>query len=404
MNQQTTASWEERLGDRLNALAESEAPSVTVTVENVIVSGRSRMRRRTRTFALSAALVTAVALAAGVLAVAGPGHGTGGPTGPAATATASSAGPLAPSIAFGWLPTSLNGEYDTQGTMTGPDYNEPADPTTHDAPQNGPGVSMVEASAGTPGSEGSGATLTAYASNPGSGMYSGSTKTPAGVVQGHQAWWTSLTPGLGIVPPENTLELQWQYEPDAWASIMYVGQTDTAARKMVLQVANGLKIGPTHALALPFSLPKLPAGLHVDSALVNLPQPHGAQIGAASLRLCVASPCNPASGGLVIAQQAATFTPDSILASFDAPLPSMQLPNGQLTQGTPTTVDGQAAEVWTNSKGATVTFLYSGSSVTISVADAEYRALGGLNGFLAFCRSLSWYGSTLSHWTTNVIR
>jgi hypothetical protein len=402
VNQETTASWEERLGDRLNALAESDAPAVTVTVHEVIASGRSHLRRRTRTFALSAALVSAVALAATLLAVAGPGHGSA-PSGVTHSGTPSGSvtNPLSPSIAFGWLPSSLNGEYDVEGAATGPNYNEPVDPTTHSAPLNGPGVSAVVASAGVDGPH-----LTAYAGDPGSGMYTGGTKTPAGDVQGHQAWWTSVAPGQSPALPARTLELQWQYEPNAWASIVYVGQVDTAARTMVLKVANNLKIGRPTPLALPFSLPKLPADMHVDSALVNLPQPHGAQVGAASLRLCVESPCSPDTGGLVIAQQqnSSSFMPDSILAAFDAPLPDLQLPNGQITQSTPTTVDGQGAQVWTNTKGATVTFDYPGASVTISAADAEYHSLGGLSGFLAFCRSLSWYGSTLSHWTTNVIR
>ena len=404
MNQETTASWEERLSDRLNALAESEGPNVTVTVDEVITSGRIHLRRRSRNFALSAALVSAIALAATVLAVAGPGHGTP-PSGVSHTGTPNGtvSNPLSTSISFGWLPTSLNNEYDIEGSATGPDYNEPVAPTTHEVPQNGPGSSTVEASSGV-----GGANLTASVTGPGSGTYKGGTKTPAGEVEGHPAWWTSLPPGQVIAQASQMLVLQWQYQPNAWASVVYVGQIDTTARTMVLKVANNLKIGPSTPLALPFSLARLPADMHVDSALVNLPQPHGAQTGAASLRLCVASPCSPDTGGLVIAQQGvSSFTPDSILGSFDAPLPDVPFPddpNGQLTHGSSTTVDGQTAYVWTNAKGATVTFVYPGANVTISVADAEYHSIGGLSGFLAFCRSLSWYGSTLSHWTTNVIR
>jgi hypothetical protein len=402
VNEQTnTASWEERLGDRLNALAESEAPTVTVTVDKVIVSGRRQLRRRSRSFALTAALVGVVALAVGAFAVAGPGHGTGGAT-PATSHSGTPNGaandPLSPSIAFGWLPSSLNGLYEVQESASGPNYNVPANPTTHVQPENGPGASMVQAwSSGDD-------ILTALAAEPGSGMPTGATKIAAGDVQGHQAWWVSGAPGSAKAATIGNLVLEWQYEPNAWVSVSYHGQTDAAAGTMVLKVANGLKIGPLDPVALPFSLSAIPAGMHVDSTLVNLSKLHGAQLGTASMRICVTSPCSPDGGGLVIVQQAAAWSGNSMLAVYDAPLPSTEEPNGQLTQGTPTTIDGHAAEVWTNSKGATVTFVYAGASVTISVADTEYRDLGGLSGLLAFCRTLSWYGASPSHWTTDVIR
>jgi hypothetical protein len=402
VNEQTnTASWEERLGDRLNALAESEAPAATVTVDKVIGSGRRQLRRRTRTFALSAALVSAIALAFGVFAVAGPGHHAGGATpstSHSGTPNGAATDPLSPSIAFGWLPTSLSGLYEVQKSVSGPDYNQPVNPTTHVPADNGPGVSTVQVS--STGND----SLTASASEPGSGMDPGATKIAAGDVQGHQAWWTSGAPGSAKAATLKNLVLQWQYEPNAWASVAYQGKTDVASGQMVLEVAKSLKIGPLDPAALPFSLSRIPAGMHVDAALVNLPQLHGAKLGTASLRLCVSNPCSPDTGGLVIVQQAASWVGESMLAVFDAPLPSTEEPDGQLTQGTPTTIDGHAAEVWTNSKGATVTFLYDGTSVTISVADTEYQSLGGVNGFVAFCRTLSWYGGSPTHWTTDVIR
>lgn len=398
MNKQTnTASWEERLGDRLNALAESEAPAVTVTVDSVIVSGRRQLRRRTRSFALAAALVGVVALTAGVLAVAGPGHGTGSAT-PAASPSGTATDPLSPSIAFGWLPADLDGLYEVQTSASGPNYNVPVDPKTNLPAENGPGASTVQVWSG--GDD----FLTASATEPGSGKPPGTTRIAVGDVHGNQAWWTSGAPGSAKSATLGNLVLEWQYAPNAWASVVYHGKTDLASGQMVLQVANGLKIGPLYSAALPFSLSRLPAGMHVDSTLENLSRLHGAPQGTASLRICVTSPCSPDGGGLAIIQQAASWPGNSMLAIYDAPLPSTQEPNGQLTQGTPTTIDGHAAEVWTNSKGATVTFVYDGADVTISAADTEYRDLGGLSGFLAFCRSLSWYGASPSHWTTDVIR
>jgi hypothetical protein len=399
--QTDTASWEERLGDRLNALAESEAPGATVTVDDVIVSGRRHLRRRSRTFALTAALVGAIALAAGLLAVAGPGRNSGGAvpsTSHSATPNPAATDPLSPSVAFGWLPTSLNGLYEVQEAASGPNYNVPANSTTNVAAGNGPGVSMVQA--WSTGDD----ILTATVSEPGSGMPPGDTEIAAGDVQGHQAWWITGAPGSTKAASAGNLVLEWKYETNAWASVSYHGQTDAAGGAMVLKVADNLKIGPLYPVALPFSLSRIPAGMHVDSTLVNLSQPHGAKLGTASLRICVTSPCSPDSGGLSVVQQEASWAGNSTLIIYDAPLPSVEEPDGQLSQGTAVTVDGHSAEVWTNSKGATVTFVYDGASVTISAADTEYRDLGGLSGFLAFCRSLSWYGASPSHWTTDVIR
>ena len=400
LNEHSTAFLEERLGDRLNHLAQSDSPAATVTVADVIDSGRRRLRRRTRTFALSASLVTATALVVGVLAVAGPGRTGGTPvTGSSGTGASIGADPLAPTVAFGLLPASFDGAYVIQQNTTGPNYSESVDPATGFPPMNGPGASMVEV-------WGTGdATLTATVSAAGSGADPQATKIPAGTVQGHQAWWVSGAPGSSKAASTRTLLLEWQYQPNAWASVSNQGQTTVAAGKTVLQVANGLVIGPTHPTALPFSLPGLTAGLHVDAAQVNLEQLHDAKVGTASLRLCVASPCSPDSGGLTVVQQASSWVGNSYLGVLDAPLPDTNVGGtGTVDQGTSVNVNGHAAQLWTNSKGATITFAYSGSNVTISAADAEYEALGGLNGFLAFCRSLTWYGANLAHWTTDVIR
>jgi hypothetical protein len=402
LNQQNTAFLEERLGERLTHLAQSDSPVSTVTVAEVIDSGRRRVRRRTRTFALSAALVGATALAIGTVAVVGPGRTGSTPSGGSSgTAASIGADPLAPTVAFGWLPASFDGAYAVQQSATGPNYKEPVDALTGFPPTDGPGVSMVEVW----GPQDASLTAAASVADPGSAANPGAGKVPAGTVRGHQAWWASAAPGSAKAASDRNLVLAWQYEPDAWASISYLGQQATAAEgKTMLQVANGLVIGPAHPTALSFSLPALPAGMHVDAADVNLLQMHGAKVGTASLRLCVSSPCSPASGGLVVVQQATSWTGNSYLGVEDAPLPDTQQMAGTVDQGTSATVNGHAAQLWTSSKAATITFNDGDAIVTISAADAEYRALGGLSGFLAFCRSLSWYGSNPAHWTTDVIR
>lgn len=168
--QQDTALWEERLANGLSALAESEAPVPMVTVADVVRSGRGRLRKRTRTrtrtFALCTALVSAAALAAGILTATGPGDaahppstGRPGKTKPIGTAM----DPLAPTVAFGWLPSSFKSTTEFAQYATGPNWK--ADPTAALPPGTGPGYSVVGASA--PG----GVDITAVADDPGSGSH-----------------------------------------------------------------------------------------------------------------------------------------------------------------------------------------------------------------------------------------
>lgn len=130
---------------------------------------------------------------------------------------------------------------------------------------------------------------------------------------------------------------------------------------------------------------------------IDLPKQHGAQVGEASLQLCVVNPCGE-SGGLVVTQQSMTWINSSMLGVEAAPLP-YQIGGGP---GTAVTINGRSARLWTNSQGATVYFVYGKAVVTISAAGAEYKALGG-SGFLAFCRSLAFLGANPADWTTDVI-
>ena len=400
MNKQRTAFLEERLGDGLNAIAESEAPVSTVTVAGVITSGRRQLRRRTRTFALYASLVSAAALTVGALALAGPGGTTYTPSTPTGqsgseASIGNSTDPLTPTIAFGWLPAALNGMYETSQEASGPNWA--VDPTALVPPMNGPGDSMVQVWA--PGD----VILTASVSGPNSGAGPGMSHIAAGTVQGHQAWWETGAPGSATASRGQVLVLEWQYEPNAWARLDYNGQTSAAEGAMVLKVANNLVIGPANPVALPFSLHGLPAGLRFNAADVNLSQQHDAQVGTAAVRLCLTSTCFQ-TGSVTIWQTANSWGGNSGYQAGNAPMPDLSLQGKSLGAGTPVTVSGYAARLWTNSQGATLIFSYGDAKVTISAAGAEYRALGGVNGFLAFCRSLSWYGANPAHWTTDVIR
>lgn len=407
MNAQNTDLWEQRLGDGLNALAESEAPVATVTVADVITAGRRQIRRRrSRTaFVLSAVLVAGTALTFGALALTRHGSAASPPAGETVSAGPSASigagsDPATPTIAFGWLPATLNGEYEVSQDATGPNYTAGVNPRTNLPPFDGPGDSGVQVWA--PGD----VILTADVSGPGGGIPPDTTRAAAGAVQGHQAWWTTGAPGSKKAATVGNLSLMWQYEPNAWASVSYVGKTDAANGTMVLKVANNLVIGPANAYALPFRMTRLPAGMHADSVDIDLPHRQNAQVGAAALRLCAASPCT-GGGGLVIAQQSTTWGNNSSLAVDDAPqinwVTHQPMPELHLAPASTVTVDGHAAKLWTNTKGATLNYAYGTSSVTISAADAEYKALGGESGFLAFCRSLTWFGPNPAQWTTNVI-
>lgn len=403
MNEQNTAVWEQRLGDSLNALAESEAPVPTVTVADVIVSGRHAIHRRRghTALALSAVLVAATALTFGAVSIADHGVSTA-PAGSSASPVTSGSDPAAPIIAFGWLPASLNGEYQASQEAAGPNFVAGLNP-------RGPGYSEVYV-------RGPGAViLTAGVDGPGSAVQPGLALSSAGTVQGHQAWWTSGGADTEKDATVDNIFLMWQYKPNAWASIYYHGGVDAATRTMLLKVANSLVIGPANASALPFRMTSLPAGMHADGNGIDFPQKQGAKVGAAALHLCSTSPCDD-GGGLVISQQSTTWTDNLILGVGDAPQinPVTGKPIPEVTRtkeidGTKppsaesVTIDGHAATLWTNAKGATLTFTYGDAAALISAADTEYKALGGENGFLAFCDSLTWFGPNPAQWTTTVI-
>jgi hypothetical protein len=380
---------------------------VTVTVADVIAAGRREIhRRRNRAaFTLSAVLVAGAALAFGALALA---HG-GGSAPPAQTGVTaapspsigSGSDPAAPTIAFGWLPANLNGEYEVSQSATGPNYTHGVDPRTNLPAFDGPGLSGVQVWA--PGD----VILTAGVSGPGSGVEPDLTIAAAGTVDGHQAWWGTGAPGSKKASAVGNLYLMWQYEPDAWASVVYHGNTDAADGAMVLKVANNLTIGPANAYALPFRMTGLPSGMHADAVDIDLPHEQGSQVGAVALRLCVTSPCSDGGGGLVISQQSTTWVNNSTFTVDGAPqvnpFTAGSTPGNSLPAGKSVSVDGHSAELRTNAKGATLTFTYGDSRVLISAADAEYKAVGGESGFLAFCDSLTWFGSNPAQWTTSVL-
>lgn len=181
---------------------------------------------------------------------------------------------------------------------------------------------------------------------------------------------------------------------------------------MVLKVANSLVIGTANPVALPFSFKSgIPAGMHADAADVDFSQTQGTQVSRVSLRICTTSPCASPYDGLVLAQQTNSLPAfESIFRVLDAPQPGLPNSKSRLSQdgeesgpGTPVTVGGHAAELWTDKTGATVVFGYDGTDIIVSVGGPEYPEIGGRDGFLAFCDSLSWYGANPAHWTTDVI-
>jgi hypothetical protein len=384
MNEQNTALWERRLGDGLNALidgdADAPAATVTVTVADLIAAGRVARRRRRRhsTFTLSAVLVVVAILSFGAVLAAGHDQSMappakGGP--PASIGTASD--PAAPIVSFGWLPTALQGEYDID---------------------QDPGSSDV-----TAWNVQGGASLEAYVNGYGSGFQPGPS---AGAVRGHQAWW-GAAPGSGQAAAGMRLVLMWHYAPGAWASLDYYnGTTDAAAGAMLLKVADNLVIGPPHAQALPFRLPKIPAHMHTDGVRVYLDQWQTTHLGDTALRFCVTSPCE--SGGLIVSQQSSTYL-NAVLSQglfHDAqadPFTGLDRPGTDKSTNRSVTVDNQQAKLWTTADNATLLFSDDGSAVMVSAAGTEYQAIGGESGLIAFARSLTWLGSNPAHWTTNAV-
>lgn len=421
MNEQNTNMLERRLGDRLEALAASEAPAATVTVARVIESGH-RERRRRRRSALGTATVLAAVAAVTCGMLTGSGNG-GAAAGGASLGTA--ADPAAPPIAFGYLPASLSGEYTALQSAPRPlDAGFVPGTTAASAGQDPGGTTLAVWGAGN-------VSLSVFAATPGSTGSGtagpGAHAVPAGSIRGHQAWWRAgFAPSTGEAGPNGTLEVMWEYEPDAWMSVSYQGKTGPSEASMVLKVAAGLVIGAPKPMALPFHLASVPSGLHPESVDVDLPQQHGAQFGVAQLRLCATATCGGSFGGLLVSQAPVSWRNriDLSVAAGSDPLQSQAIfgssaggvVNGpdstegtgsaaQLPEsGSPVTIDGHPATVQTVvGGGATLTFDYDGTTVTIEAAAAEYRTLGGLTGFLAFCRSLTWFGANPADWTTNVI-
>jgi hypothetical protein len=408
VNEQDIALWERRLGDGLNALADDEAPAPRVMVANVIAAGRVVRRRRRRTvFALCAVLVAATALTFGaVTAVSRGGSVSQIPAAPsdtdpgitaAPTASLASGSDPAVGIRFGWLPSETIGAYEVSRQVTGPDHGgEPVIAANTGNAPNGLGYSSVLAWS-------SKILMTATIFPPGDRLDPAGTYYPAGTVLGHQAQWAVFCSKCSI-GEGGLLDLVWQYAPGTWASVSYSGETSTAIRGVVQKVAANLVIDKNVAYAMPFHLAKLPAGLHTDQVLVSFPKAQNPQVGTAQLLLCATSPCDDMAkldGGLLVSQQ--TTTRSTVGSSTYQP--GITVPDAPSTAeaGQPITIDGKAGRIWVGAKGASISFPYDYTYATISAADAEYQAIGGKVGLIAFADSLTWYGPDPSHWTTDVI-
>ena len=398
MSEQNTALWERRLGDGLNALIdrESEAPAPTLNVAGLIAAGREARRRRRRhtAFALSAVLVVVAVLSFGAV-LAATHQDSVAPPADRTPSSGTGSDPASPTIAFGWLPPDLRGEYQVEQEAVGTKLTQNLNATQALSADSAAGASGVQIwnLVNT--------YLYAFVGS-GPGFQPG---TPAGTVRGHQAWW-STTPGSDQAAAAGRLILTWQYKPNAWAVIDYTSSsTDAPTGAMVLKVANNLVIGPPHAYALPFRIPKVPVSLHPDGVLLSLDQKQNAQDGNAALRFCVTSPCT--DGGLIVSQMAITGLRQSLLYWSNAPQidpftgkfrPGSDKPTSQYVA-----VDHQPADVWTTANSATLLFTLDGSSEMVSATGAEYQAIGGKPGLIAFARSLTWLGNDPSRWTTNVV-
>ena len=322
MNEQRTTFLEQRLGQSLDALAADEVPT-SLTVSDLIDSGRRRARRRRARAAieLTATFVAVAALSIGVVVGTGHGGDTTDPTkfGPKPSATVKTTmgtptDPAAPIVEFGQLPADRSGEYEVRVSAVGFNYHAPNDPKTAVPPMNGPGTSQVQVWG--PSNQ----LLDVRLQGPGSGIEPGTTFTPAGLVQGHQAYWATGAPGSPQAERVGQLLLMWQYQPDAWANVTLANAAPSVANgETMLSVARNLKIGPVNPTALPFHLAKLPAGMTPDNVDIDLPHQHGAQTGYAALRLCIVPACSTTGQGLLISQGSTTRMSNSTLTVDGAP-------------------------------------------------------------------------------------
>lgn len=66
-------------------------------------------------------------------------------------------------------------------------------------------------------------------------------------------------------------------------------------------------------------------------------------------------------------------------------------------------VDGRSGRLYVSSTGATLVITDGTTRIMVQAAGAEYHAVGGNTGLLAFAGSIDWLGTDPAHWTTHVI-
>ncbi|MBR7835058.1 hypothetical protein KDL01_17415 [Actinospica durhamensis] len=405
-------SFDSVLHDHLTELADEAAPPCSVVVGEGIAAGRRKANHRLAAGIGGGALAVTAAAAIGVPALLGTGaaptaKGNTGGVLPAASSTPATVGtkltggtdPLSVTAEFGWLPaalTTVSAQADPQqpGTTL---YATTADLSTSVE------LTVLPAGAHVPATHFKGGILAPHTSAPS--------------VNGHTAYWT-FVPGSSEAAADGSVDLVWEYKPNAWATLELdsVDDTGTDVISTVYKITDSITFGSPVAKPLPFQLSS-PLDLPVTDAESS--HSTSAPTGNGWLTFGAPGAKSPGSGTLtILTAPAGTLIPkQSGLYGSDQSLPgptqtSATVGDQQALQSvTPTgttrtsiTVDGHQAQLLTTRGAAQLIVLdVNGQDLELSADGPELNTINAAGGLVAYYHTITWLGSNLANWSTSVL-
>lgn len=389
-------NFDSSLTEQLALLADEPAPATSADVDRAVADGRRKAAGRKAIGAATgtAAVVGAVALAA-ALGTSLPGGGRSAAiagSGSSSYSGLSGTDPLLPAASFSALPAGyLAGAQVETGQ---PDDIVAVDPATRTMIT----VTVYRAGQSVPDPHFKGAVLAPQ------------TKAPR--VDGADAYWYWV-PGSVEAAQDGTIELVWEYAPDAWASLTYDSpDTSTAATPLVYQVAEHVRFGGPAAVPLPFHLTapgKLPvtgAG-YLPSTDLGHPWFAGVTFGTVGASATDVSRAKFISISVAPAVAGAEQADESADGKVGSPVPTAPTALGNPPQSTEsqTTVDGYPALAQSASDGGAILRVYGvdGLDIDILVGSGAMPAVRAEGGIDTLFSSITWLGANPANWTTHVI-
>ena len=404
-------SFDSVLHDHLTELADEAAPPCSVVVSQGIAAGRRKANHRLAAGLGGGALAVTAAAAIGVPALLGTGAapaangdrsgvvpvGSSTPPGAVKQLTGGT-DPLTVTAEFGWLPAALS----TASSQVDP--QEPGTALNAATADLSIGIELTVLPRGAqvPATHFKGGIVTPHTSAPS--------------VNGHTAYWT-FVPGSSEADADGSVDLAWEYEPNAWATLEYDStDTGTDVTSTVYKIADSITFGSPVAKPLPFQLtspPDLPVTDAESSRSTSAPTGYGwLTFGGPGAK-------GPGSGTLtILTAPAGTLIPkqSSLYASgqnLPSPTPTSTADKGQQAQQfltstgttrTPITVDGHQAQLLTTRTTAQLVVLdVNGQDLELTAEGPELTTINAAGGLVAYYRTITWLGTDPANWSTSVI-